>query len=110
MEMANASLYDGATALAEAVIMAQAITKRKRVLVPRAVSPFYRRVVESYTQGLTDCIEEVPFADGATDLEHLNAALGDDVAAVIVQQPNFFGCLEDVQAISRSRARARRAC
>ena len=100
MEMANASLYDGATALAEAVIMAQAITKRKRVLVPRAVSPFYRRVVESYTQGLDTVLEEVPFSDGTTDLEALKTALGDDVAAVILQQPNFFGCIEDAQAIS----------
>lgn len=100
MEMANASLYDGATALAEAVLMAQAATKRKRILLPRAVSPSYRRVVQSYTQGLDIVLEEVPFADGATDLEKLNAALSDDVAAVVVQQPNFFGCLEDTQAIS----------
>ncbi len=91
MEMANASLYDGATALAEAVLMAQAATKRKRILMPRAVSPFYRRVVQSYTQGLDIVLDEVPFSDGVTSLEAIKNALGDDVAAVVLQQPNFFG-------------------
>jgi glycine dehydrogenase subunit 1 len=100
MEMANASLYDGATALAEAVLMAQAATKRKRILLPRAVSPFYRRVVQSYTQGLDIVLDEVPFADGVTDLEAIKSKMGDDVAAIVVQQPNFFGCLEEVQALS----------
>jgi glycine dehydrogenase subunit 1 len=100
MEMANASLYDGATALAEAVIMAQAATKRKRILLPRALSPFYRRVVESYTQGLDTVLEEVPYSNGATDLEKLQSALGYDVAAVVLQQPNFFGCIEDAKAFS----------
>ncbi len=102
MEMANASLYDGATALAEAVLMAQAATKRKRILMPRAVSPRYRRVVQSYTQGLDIVLEEVPFSDGITPLEAIKSALGDDVAAVVLQQPNFFGSLEDAQAISEA--------
>jgi glycine dehydrogenase subunit 1 len=100
MEMANASLYDGATALAEAVIMATSLTRRKRILVPRALSPQYRRVLETYLQGLPYVIEEVPFLNGATDSAALNDMLGKDVAAVVVQQPNFFGCLEDAQAIS----------
>ncbi|MBV9864908.1 MAG: aminomethyl-transferring glycine dehydrogenase subunit GcvPA [Abitibacteriaceae bacterium] len=102
MEMANASLYDGATALAEALFMAMAVTKRSRFLVPRAVSPFYRRVVNTYMQGLPVAIEEIPFADGITDAEQLTSRLSKDVAAVVVQQPNFFGCLEDVQAIGEA--------
>lgn len=99
MEMANASLYDGATALAEALIMAMAVTRRNRVLVPRALSPFYGRVAQTYLQGLPVTIEEVPFADGVTDAAQLAARLSKDVAAVVVQQPNFFGSLEDGQAI-----------
>ena len=104
MEMANASLYDGATALAEAIIMASASTKRDRVLMPRAVSPFYRRVARTYTQGLKLDIVEVDFDNGVTPLEAIRAQLGDedggDVAAVVLQQPNFFGSLEDAQAIA----------
>jgi glycine dehydrogenase subunit 1 len=100
MEMANASLYDGGTALAEALIMAVAITKRKRLLVPRALSPFYRQVAKTYTQGLPVVIEEIPCENGVTDVATVSALLGDDVAAVAVQQPNFFGCLEDAQALS----------
>jgi glycine dehydrogenase subunit 1 len=97
MEMANASLYDGATALAEAVIMAQAVTKRQRVLLPRAVSPFYRKVCTAYTQGLPLVLEEVEYSDGVTPLAAIEAKLGDDVAAVVIQHPNFFGSLEAIQ-------------
>jgi len=100
MEMANASLYDGATALAEALIMAAGVTKRKRLLVPRTLSPSYRRVAQTYLQGLPLVIEEIPYLDGVIDIEKLTATIGDDVAAVVVQQPNFLGCLEDVQALS----------
>jgi glycine dehydrogenase subunit 1 len=100
MEMANASLYDGATALAEALIMAAGITKRKRLLVPRTLSPAYRRVAQTYIQGLSLSMEEVPMSGGVTDIEQLKAVIGDDVAAVVVQQPNFLGFLEDVQALS----------
>ncbi len=103
MEMANASLYDGATGLAEALIMATTATKKKRVLLPRNLSPAYRRVAATYTQGLPIEIEELPFDEqtGALDLELLHQALqSGDVAAVVLAQPNFFGVLEDAQAIS----------
>ena len=102
MEMANASLYDGATALAEAIIMATTITRRNRVLVPRAVSPFYRAVARTYTQGLPIVIEEIPYENGITDRARLGEMMGDDVAAVVLQQPNFFGSLEDARAISEA--------
>ncbi len=103
MEMANASLYDGATALGEAVIMATSATKRARILMPRTVSPSFSRVARTYTQGLPLQIEEIGFdaQKGTTDLENLQIELQKgDVAAVVVAQPNFFGVLEDAQAIS----------
>jgi glycine dehydrogenase subunit 1 len=103
MEMANASLYDGATALAEALILATTATKKKRILMPRNVSPSYRRVCETYTQSLPLEIVEVAYdaATGAVDLEALkNELRGGDVAAVVLAQPNFFGVLEDAQAVS----------
>ena len=99
MEMANASLYDGATALAEAILMATAATKRNRVLLPRAVSPFYRNVSRTYVQGLPIELDEVEYSDGATSLQSIEEKFGDDVAAIVVQHPNFFGTLEDVQKI-----------
>lgn len=105
MEMANASLYDGATALAEAIILATVATKRKRVLLPRSLSPAYRRVAQTYVQGLDIKLEEVAFdtATGLTDPAALQDALaGDDVAAVVLAQPNFFGGLEDAQDISNA--------
>jgi glycine dehydrogenase subunit 1 len=97
MEVANASMYDGASALAEALLMAIRITRRKKVAVSRAVHPLYRRVVETYLAPTGYEIVEIPFTtDGRTDL----SALGDlsELAAVAVQSPNFFGCVEDLQA------------
>jgi len=99
MEMANASLYDGATALAEAILMATAATKRNRVLLPRAVSPFYRNVSQTYVQGLPIELDEVEYSDGATSVASIEEKFGDDVAAIVIQHPNFFGTLEDVQKI-----------
>lgn len=99
MEMANASLYDGATALAEAILMATAATRRNRVLLPRAVSPFYRNVSQTYVQGLPIELDEVEYSDGATSLQSIEEKFGDGVAAIVIQHPNFFGTLEDVQKI-----------
>jgi glycine dehydrogenase subunit 1 len=96
MEVANASMYDGASALAEALLMAIRITGRKTVAVSRAVHPLYRRVVETYLAPTGYEIVEIPYtADGRTDL----SALGDlsALAAVAVQSPNFFGCVEELQ-------------
>lgn len=100
MELANASLYDGATALAEAVIMACAVTKKNRVLWSDSVSPFYREVALTYTQGLPIEFEEIPLADGRTDVKVLSEKLGDDVAAVIIPQTNFFGVVEDYRGMA----------
>jgi glycine dehydrogenase subunit 1 len=93
MEIANASVYDGATALAEAAIMALGATGRQRVLVSRAIHPNYRGVLRTYCDGLDVAVDEIPFAaDGTTDLEWLaNAVANHAYAAVALQSPNFFG-------------------
>jgi glycine dehydrogenase subunit 1 len=99
LEVANASMYDGASALAEALLMAVRVTRRNSVAVSRAVHPLYRRVVRTYLDPTGIQVREVPFRpDGTTD----GAGLGppEELAAVAVQSPNFFGCLEDTQAFA----------
>ena len=100
MEVANSSMYDGATSLAEAVMMAAGHTGRKKVIVSRAVHPEYRAVTATYARGQGVELAEVGVdAQGVTDLAMLKAAVDDGVAAVVVQYPNFFGCVEDLAAI-----------
>ncbi len=96
MEIANASVYDGATALAEGAIMALNATGRKKVLVARSVDPRYRAVLKTYCDGLDVAIDEVPYGpDGTTDRAALVAALATNAyAAVAVASPNFFGCVD----------------
>ncbi len=101
MEVSNASLYDGASALAEAVLMAVRAnrkSKSKRVLLPRTLHPAYRRVVHNivHNQGIE--LLELPFdqAGGHTDPSALEAYNGEDIAALVIPQPNFFGVLEEV--------------
>jgi glycine dehydrogenase subunit 1 len=98
MEVANASLYDGGTALAEAAMMACAATGRSEVVVARAVHPHYRTVLGTYAIDRDIIVKEASFADGMTDAAALGALVGPATAAVIIQTPNFFGCLEDVAA------------
>ncbi len=96
MDVANASVYDGATALAEGAIMAINATGRKAILVSRAVHPQYRAVLRTYARGLDVAVDELPIAgDGTTDVSQLDAALADQrYAAVVVQSPNFFGAID----------------
>jgi glycine dehydrogenase subunit 1 len=96
MDVANASVYDGATALAEAAIMAINATGRKAVLVSQAVHPNYRAVLRTYAQGLDVAVDELPYAaDGTTDVSALNTLLADQrYAALAVQSPNFFGAID----------------
>ncbi|WP_024329913.1 aminomethyl-transferring glycine dehydrogenase subunit GcvPA [Thioalkalivibrio sp. ALR17-21] len=105
MEASNASLYDGASALAEAVLMAVRVNRRsksKRVLVPGALNPVYRRVIDTLigNQGIE--LVEVPFDEttGQTPVEALAAHADDDITAMIISQPNFFGILEDVDGLT----------
>jgi glycine dehydrogenase subunit 1 len=96
MEIANASMYDGATALAEALLMAVRITRRKKVALSSAIHPLYRRVVASYLASTNYEVIEIPFqADGRSDLSALDNL--EMFAAVALQSPNFFGCVEDLR-------------
>lgn len=99
MDVANASLYDGASALAEAALMAHAAMEgREQLVISNGVHPLWRQVVATYVEGPHLKVKEVPVGDGTTDLAALQKAVSGKTAAVIVQSPNFFGCLEDVQA------------
>lgn len=105
MDVANASLYDGASALAEAVLMAvraQRNSKSRRVLVAGTVHPLYRQVAESIcaTQRIT--LEMLPFdaKHGTTSLSALAQYVGEDITALVIPQPSFFGTLEDVHALT----------
>ena len=96
MEVANASLYDGATALAEAAMMAMRVTGRERVVIDCCVNPFYRQVVRTYLANLGVEIVEIPPSEGIIDRPGFTAAVDERTAAVIVQNPNFFGSLDDL--------------
>jgi glycine dehydrogenase subunit 1 len=103
LDLSNASLYDGASGLAEAILMAVRCRKdeARRILVPRALHPYYRQVVRSITESQGIVLEEVTFeADGRTALPDRARAPAADVAALVIAQPNVFGCLEDVDALT----------
>jgi len=101
LDITNASMYDGGSALAEAALMAVNQTRRDKVLVLTTVHPEYRSVVKTYTWGPEIEVVEVPQKNGVVDLEKLEQLIDDKTAAVLVQQPNFFGQLEPVEEISR---------
>jgi len=101
LDVSNASLYDGSTALVEGVIMASQATGRRRVAISSCVHPGYRAVLDTYASGMGIEVVELPRSTAVTDFG--SAAVRDaaaDCAAVIVQSPNFFGCIEDVAAAS----------
>ncbi len=99
MEVAMASHYDGATALAESLLMSIRLTKRKKVAVSRLVNPLYRRVVKTYLEPTGYQMVELGYQDnGLTDLSGLEDI--EDLACLAIQSPNFFGCIEDLQSIA----------
>jgi glycine dehydrogenase subunit 1 len=101
MDVANASMYDGATALAEAVLMACGIKGVGRVLVPRALSPRYRAVLDCYAAARNLAIEEIPYTrEGTIDSDRAADALTQKTAAVILAQPNYFGIVEPAAKLS----------
>ncbi len=103
MDVANASMYDGPSAAAEAAVMSRAVTRRSRVLAGTAVHPHYRKVTDTYLHGLGSELELVaPGADGRVNVAALEAALDDDVACFVVQYPNFFGCIEELEPIAEA--------
>jgi len=95
MEAANASLYDGGTALYEAMMMALRITGRNKVIIDDSVNPIYRVMIHSYTRNLSIELAETKNAEGLSNRKEILRQLDEKSAAVIVQNPNFFGCIDD---------------
>lgn len=98
LDIANASLYDGSSATAEAALMAMRVTQRKTLYVSAGLHPHYLRTLRTYTEGVGARIEILPL--DRTGRTALPAALSSDAAAVLVQSPSFFGCVEDLRAAS----------
>jgi glycine dehydrogenase subunit 1 len=102
-DVANASMYDGSTALTEAVLMAERITGKHRVLIARSVHPEYRQVLRTYAKNLGLAIEEIGYTEsGQVNSAEITADRLKDAAAVIVQSPNFFGALEELPALAQA--------
>lgn len=99
LDIANASLYDGATALVEAALLAVGPGGRGEVVISEGVDPQYRIVLHTYANARGFSVKEVPTRNGITSLEDLDQAVTGNTSAVIIQQPNFFGCVEDMDAI-----------
>ena len=95
MEAANASLYDGGTALYEAAMMAIRLTGRRKILLDSGVNPIHRNILVSYTSNLAVDFEEIPVVHGQSDRDRIASAVDDQTAAVILQNPNFFGAVDD---------------
>jgi glycine dehydrogenase subunit 1 len=101
-EVANASMYDGSTALTEAVLMADRITGRRRVVMARSVHPEYRQVLATYARNLNIEIIEAGFTEtGQIDLAKVKELVHDDTSCVVVQSPNFFGVIEPLEQIAQ---------
>jgi glycine dehydrogenase subunit 1 len=101
MEVANASMYDGSSAVPEAAMMAVRVTRRDKVLIAKTVHPEYRQVLATYTKHQGIPVEEIAYTkDGLVDIDNLRAQLDGTVAAVILQTPNFFGLIEQVKEIA----------
>ena len=101
MEIANASMYDGSTGAAEAIMMAVRVTGRNAAVIARTVHPEYREVISTYATHQDIPTSEVGYAsNGRVDMAALASAITDDTACVLIQSPNFFGTIEDVAAIA----------
>lgn len=102
MDVSNASMYDGATALAEAGHMAVSIQGKGEVLMLDTIHPYYQRTVETYMKGVCSGVKRIPYTQqGTVDPHVIEESIGDDTAAVLVQHPNFFGILEEMDEVSR---------
>ena len=100
MDVANASIYDGASSLAEAALMAHAATGRPELVLAKGVNPLYRRVVATYVDGPGLKLRDAAAPEGIADPDAVSKLVGGKTAAVIVQSPNFYGCLENVRALA----------
>lgn len=101
MDVSNASLYDGGSAVVEAVLLCMSVTKRSKVVTTASVHPEYRQVIETYFTNLDAELVTVDASDGVVSIEALQAAIDDDTACVLLQQPNFFGCVEDAERVAQ---------
>ncbi|WP_284140385.1 MULTISPECIES: aminomethyl-transferring glycine dehydrogenase subunit GcvPA [unclassified Virgibacillus] len=99
LPIANSSMYDGGTALAEAVTLSAGVTRKKKILVSKTVHPESREVIATYAKGQHLEIEEIDDKDGMIDLDQLSEKLDDSIASVVVQYPNFFGQIEPLDQI-----------
>ena len=100
-EIANASMYDGSSAMAEAAVLCAKMSNRTKIIVARSVHPEYRQVVNTYSWANGYTVVEIPYnVSGQIDLAALQKELDDQVAAVLVQSPNFFGVIEDIAPIA----------
>lgn len=103
MDVSNASLYDGGSATIEAALLCMSATRRSgKVVVPRSLHPEYRQILETYLINLGTELVTVDTPDGRLDLNALRSVLDNDVACVVLQHPNFFGCLEEAQAVAEA--------
>ena len=102
MEAANASLYDGGTALYEAMMMALRITRRNKIIIDDSVNPIYRVMIQSYTRNLRIELDETPNTAGLANRQQILNLTDDKTAAVIMQNPNFFGCIDDFSDIAKA--------
>jgi glycine dehydrogenase subunit 1 len=100
MDVSNASLYDGGTALYEAMMMALRITGRNKIIIDESVNPIYRVMIDSYTSNLNIDLEQTHCTDGHANRRYIQALLDKETAAVILQNPNFFGCVDDFTDIA----------
>lgn len=101
LEAANASMYDGATACAEAALVAVDSTRKKKIVVSKTVNPETRKVLKTYTRFKGVELVEIDMIDGVTDIDKLKDQVGKDTAGVIIQSPNFFGIIEDVTEVEK---------
>jgi len=100
MDVANASLYDGGTALYEAAMMAIRITGRRKIIMDGGVSPIYRKMMYCYTSNLSIDFVEIPVSHGQSNRKEIEKYIDEDTAAVITQNPNFFGAVDDFSDIT----------
>ncbi|GAB60984.1 MAG: aminomethyl-transferring glycine dehydrogenase subunit GcvPA [Candidatus Jettenia sp.] len=100
MDVSNASLYDGSTALAEAALLSLRLHEKNKIICSRAIHPEYRQVLKTYLKGLHTEIIEIDTPEGITDTDQLKKMADDKTSAVLIQSPNFFGCIEDMETIS----------
>lgn len=100
MEVSNASLYDGGSALGEAALMAARVSRKEIILLSETVNPYYRQIVKTYCHGQSLEVRMIPEEHGITDSEALKANLSDEVAGVLVQSPNYYGNIEPLSGYS----------